>query len=550
VSQRTLIQSTGMAPNGRGPRLRSRTVRPAGGIPSAAALFAICGGVAIASVPRPAAAQPGSAAAARVSVSDPACAALTAPGLFKDMTISRAEGVQLGAGSYCEVAAVLSPVPGSKIGVVYRMPMDWNGRLVGYGGNGWIGNVALETVLADLGHGYATMQTDGGHAMPTVLSANTVFDASWTAPDGKPDDIAIKDFSWRAVHQMTVAGKQLVSRLYGRPQEKALFVGCSTGGHMGMMETQRFPADYDGVVSGAPVYSLRVQLAEIYRDWVFSRPGAALTPADLNLVHQAVLAQCDAQDGVEDGIVGDPAACRFDPASLRCKSGHASGCLTEAQVAALYRVYAEAKGPDGQTYAYAYTKGNEADWPVFQNTIADPGRRSYDLSLRAVMFGDRSFDFASFDIGRDGPRVRARAFAADYEADDPNLKPFLSRGGKLILWHGLDDSGPSAWGTVAYDARMRAATGALANSGARMFLPPGVEHCGGGPGPSDVDWLGYLDRWVTTGVAPEKVTARTASPPGAPAPAKMVVRPVCAYPAKARYAGKGDPNVESSFACK
>ena len=508
---------------------------------------AICG-LAIAVAGLPAAAQPGGPAP---SAADPACAALAAPGLVKDTTVTSARSVRLGAGSYCEVTATLSPAPGSKIGVVYRLPGGWNGRLVGYGGNGWIGNVALGTVAEDLGHGYATMQTDGGHAMPAVLNPSTVFDGGWTAPGGKPDQTAIQDFAWRAVHQMTAVGKQLVARFYGRPQQKALFIGCSTGGRMGMMETQRFPDDYDGVVSGAPVFSLRVQLAEIYRDWVFSRPGAALRPADLELVHQAILARCDGADGVKDGVIGDPAACRFDPAELRCRPGQASGCLNEAQVAALHRVYAEAAGPDGRTYAYPYSKGSEPSWPIFQNTAADPGRRSYDLSVRAVMFGDPDFDFAAFDIGRDGPRARAGAFAAAYEADDADLRPFLARGGKLILWHGLDDAGPSPWATVAYDARMRAATGKLADAGVRMFLPPGVGHCEGGPGPGEVDWLGDLDRWVTTGVAPEKVIARTgAPPPGAPPPSERVVRPVCAYPAKARYDGKGDPDVETSFTCK
>jgi feruloyl esterase len=481
-------------------------------------------------------------------VADPGCAALAAPGLFKDMVVSRAEGVQLGADSYCEVTATLSPVAGSKIGVVYRMPRGWNGRLVGYGGNAWIGNVALDTVRTDLGRGYATMQTDGGHGMPAVLDFNTLFNPTWVAPGGKPAAIAITDFSWRAVHQMTVTGKQVAARYYGKAQDKALFIGCSTGGRMGMMETQRFPDDYDGVAAGAPVFSLRVQLAEIYRDWVFSRPGAALKPADLKLVHDAVLDQCDASDGVKDGVVGDPATCRFDPANLRCKAGQKSSCLTEAQVIALNRVYAEAKGRDGKTYAYPNSKGSEPGWSIFQNTAADPARPSYDLPLRQVMFGDPNFDFADFDIARHGPKARAGAFAAEYEADDPNLKPFLSRGGKLILWHGLDDAGPSAGATVDYDARMRAASGALAASGSRMFLPPGVNHCGGGPGPDTVDWLAYLDNWATTGIAPEKVTARTGE--YAPPSADKVVRPVCAYPARARYDGKGDPKVEASFACK
>lgn len=479
-------------------------------------------------------------------VADPACAALAAPGLLQDMTVSKAQGLSLDGGSFCEVTAVLSPVPGSHIGVVYRLPMQWNGRLAGYGGGGWAGNVALQTVRADLKRGYATMQTDGGHPSPNA------FDARWTAPGGKPDEVALNDFAWRAVHQMTVIGKQVAARYYGRPQDKALFIGCSTGGRMALMEAQRFPADYDGIVAGAPVYSLRVQLAEIYRDRVFAKAGG-FRQNELDFVHSKVLADCDAQDGVKDGVLGDPAACRFNPDSLRCKPGQDTGCLADAQVDALKALYSEAKGRDGQVYAYPYSKGSEPAWATFQNIGADPVKAAQDrdLALRAIMFGDPNFSFKTFDIARDGPKARAGAFAKYYEADNPNLKPFLSKGGKLILWHGLDDQGPSPWGTVAYDKRMVAATGPLAAADTRMFLAPGVLHCAGGPGPSQIDWLGALDNWVKTGAAPSQVTARTPPPfPGQPAPAHNVTRPLCAYPAQARYDGKGDPDVEASFSCR
>ena len=483
-------------------------------------------------------------------VADAACTALSTPGLFKDMTVQSAQAYKLGAGSDCEIKATLSPVPGSHIGVVYRLPNQWNGRVVGYGGGGWAGNVAFNTVANDLNRGYATMQTDGGHSSPNAG------DASWTAPDGKADEIADIDFSWRAVHEMTVAGKLVAARYYGKPQDKALFIGCSTGGRMALMEAQRFPDDYDGIVAGAPVYSLRVQLGEIYRDWVFAQPGAALKPADLALAHERVLAQCDELDGVKDGVIGDPSACKFDPAGLKCKPGQVSGCLTDAQVLAMNRVYSQVKGPDGQVYIYPYSRGSEPAWPTFQNVSADPkAPPARDLGLRVIMFGDANFSFADFNPQRDGPKARRGAFAKEYEADNPDLKTFTGRGGKLILWHGLDDQGPSPWATVAYDERMKAATGAGA-ANTRMFLAPGVLHCQGGPGPSQIDWLPALDSWVKTGTAPERITARTpparrARPGGpAPEPVKMVTRPLCAYPAKARWDGKGSTDVEESFSCK
>ncbi|MEI9890473.1 MAG: tannase/feruloyl esterase family alpha/beta hydrolase [Caulobacteraceae bacterium] len=238
-------------------------------------------------------------------------------------------------------------------------------------------------------------------------------------------------------------------------------------------------------------------------------------------------------------------------------AGQASGCITDAQVAALNRLYNEAKGSDGLVYAYPYSRGSEPGWPTFQNTVADPQRAATDrdLGLRAIMFGDPDFKFADFVLERDGPKARAGAFAKYYEADDPNLKPFLAKG-RLILWHGLDDQGPSPWGTVAYNARMRAATGDAA--AANRPPVPGARRAAlrRRPGPSQIDWLAPMDSWIKTGTAPASITASTppAPParPGAPAPqpVKMVTRPLCPYPAQARWDGKGDTSVEASFACR
>jgi hypothetical protein len=200
-------------------------------------------------------------------------------------------------------------------------------------------------------------------------------DASWTAPGGQPNQAALNDYAWRAVHTMTERGKQIVNVYYGRPEQKAYFEGCSSGGRMALMEAQRFPADYDGIVSGAPVYSLKVQLAEIYRDWIFAQPGAAITPSQINLIHQAVLAACDQQDGLKDGILTDPRMCRFDPAVLKCGAGMAGDqCLTEAQITAVRREYSAVIGPDGQTYIYPFSRGSEPGWIQAVNISADPAK--------------------------------------------------------------------------------------------------------------------------------------------------------------------------------
>ena len=477
------------------------------------------------------------------------CAPLARPGQFANTVVSSAQMVAPNptakTPAYCEITAVISPVPRSRIGVIFRLPTTWNGKLLGYGGGGWAGNVRLTTAADGLARGYATLQTDGGHPSPNGG------DATWTSPGGKVDEVALSDFAWRAVHTMTEIGEHAAHMYYGRRHDKAYFQGCSTGGRMALIEAQRFPDDYDAIISGAPVYNLRTQLAEIYRDWIFAQPGAAITSAQIALVHDAVLASCDITDGVGDGVVGDPKACGFDPAILECKAGQSgNSCLTSAQVTAFRRQYEEVKGTGGITNIFPYTRGSEPGWSQYTNVTADPVKAAAvrNLDLRAAMFGDPNFDFAKFDPVRDTTHARSENFAKYYEADNPDIRPFLAKGGKLILWHGLDDPAPSPWGTVDYYERVQKAVGPQAASSVRLFLAPGVRHCGGGPGANTFDLLAPLDEWVKHGTAPDRISARRVAPPETPlAP---MSRPLCAYPARPSYVGNGDVNDERSFVCR
>src|SRR5262245_18850608 len=252
----------------------------------------------------------------------PTCADLTRPGLFPNTVVVQkaaevAADAKTGLPAYCEVTALIAPVPGSKITAVYRLPENWNGRMLGLGGGGWAGILNLLQPAAISGpfraaspgltRGYATAQTDGGHSSPIST------DASWT----RNNPAAVTDFSHRAIHEMTVLGKQVVAGYYGRPATKNYYQGCSTGGRMGMMETQRYPDDYDGVVAGAPVYSLLVQTSSVIRDQIFKAPGAAISIEQTRLVHDAVLSACDAKDGLKDGlkdgVVTDPRRCDWEP---------------------------------------------------------------------------------------------------------------------------------------------------------------------------------------------------------------------------------------------
>ena len=228
------------------------------------------------------------------------CAALAKSAGSAGVTISASRWIAAAGGlpAFCEVQATLNPAPGSAIGVVYRLPQDWNGKILGIGGGGWAGNVTLQAGSDGLKRHYATAQTDGGHP------GTSPWDNAWVS-----NPAAVTDFAYRAIHLMTVTGKAVVAHYYGRPHAYAYYQGCSTGGRMGLMEAQRFPDDYDGIIAGAPVYSLQVQTSSILRNQTFGAPGAALGEDQLRLVNDASVKACDAADGLKDGLIGNPRAC-------------------------------------------------------------------------------------------------------------------------------------------------------------------------------------------------------------------------------------------------
>jgi feruloyl esterase len=497
--------------------------------------------------------MPALAAAAAGGRGAAACTRLTTVRALKDTTITTARMIGADTNSktpaYCEVTGVITPVAGSHITVVYRLPEAWNGKLVGLGGGGWAGNLTLDrsgarayTAAANLALGYATAQTDGGHP------ATEIWNTSWAA-----NVESFKDFSYRAVHLMTTVGKAVVAQYYGKPQKRAYFQGCSTGGRQGLMEVQRFPEDYDGVISGAPVYSFLTQTSALVRNEAFAKPGAALTAGQVARLHDAALAACDAQDGLKDGIVTDPRACSFDPATLQCPEGAATpDCLTAPEVAAVREVYAGLKTTDGRTASYSLSRGGEGGWARFVDLTPPTGASAGigDIGnglggLRQALFGNPDYDLRAFDAERDLQKLRNSEFAGLYEAKDPNIAPFVAHGGKLLLWHGFDDPGPSASGTIEYYESMRQRTGATAPglaASVRLFLLPGVYHCRGGPGADGFDSLAALDRWVDSGQAPDDVVATRED--------GKLSRPLCRYPTLPRYKGSGDPAAASSFECR
>lgn len=435
-----------------------------------------------------------------------------------------------GLPGFCEITAALSPAAGSTIGVVYRLPASWNGKVLGFGGGGWIGNIALPTAAEGLRKGYATLQTDGGHPI------GNVWDNAWAA---NPEQA--KDFSYRAIHEMTVAGKALVAAYYGLPHRRAYYQGCSTGGRMGLMEAQRYPEDYDLISAGAPVYTLQTQTSAVLRGQAFAKNSGGFSAADLQLAQTAALNACDADDGLKDGLINDPRQCRWDPAELQCSGAKTASCLAPAQVTALRAAYEGVRAPDGEWAMLPMSRGGESGWAAFVGTAGD-GRDATNGGglggLLPLIFGTRPVTLAGLTLD-DVMQVRRSEFARMYEAKDPDLRPFFARGGKLLLWHGENDPGPSPVATNAYVGAVLAAAPA-ARRQLRYFTLPGVQHCGGGPGASRVAWLDALESWDDTGRAPQVLLG------GGP---DAMVRPHCAWPEVARYRGSGDASDPASWQC-
>lgn len=434
--------------------------------------------------------------------------------------------------AYCEVTATLSPAEGSAIGVVYRLPESWNGKVLGLGGGGWAGNLTLQAASEGLSKGYATLQTDGGHA------STDVWDNSWAA---NPE--AAKDFSWRAIHEMTKSGKKLVADRYGREPDRAYFHGCSTGGRMALMEAQRHPDDYDAIIAGAPVYTLQVQTSAVLRNNTFARNNGGFTAEDLKLVQSSVIAACDEADGLKDGLINDPRQCSWDPKEIECTGAKTASCLAPSQVASLRVIYDGVRAPDGQWAMFPMSRGGEAGWSAFVGTDGtgkDVTGGGGLMMLANIILNGKAPNFATFSADKDVSAIRGSAFAEMYEAKDPDLSPFFSKGGKLLLWHGENDPGPSPVGSNDYaKAVLSTATGAADSF--RYFLMPGVEHCRGGPGAEQVSLLDALDTWVTTDKAPERLIATKAD--------KSITRPHCAWPNVAQFSGTGDANTPENWQC-
>jgi feruloyl esterase len=457
----------------------------------------------------------------------------------------------------CVVKGILHPTADSVIRFEVWMPQTgWNGRIVDVGNGGFAGAIDYRQLGANVLAGYATADSDAGHQADSE-------DASWAY--GHPEKI--KDFGWRAVHLTAGVSKAMVKAYYGKPQDKAYFDSCSDGGREALMEAQRFPEDYDGILAGAPannwthMLTSGLSLAKTMGD----DPTAFFSSMKLPAIHTASLAACDAQDGVKDGIVSNPEACHVDTAALVCKGAEDVSCLTPKQATTLRALYRGGTDDRGQTLFPGYTPGDETmgwkNWMIGNAPASGSGGNYMANFFRYMVYNDPKWNPLTADVD-DALRRGMQGAAKDVDSTNTDLSRFAARGGKLILYHGWNDPAISPWNTVNYFNAVKKTMGeAKAAQTVRLFMAPGVEHCLAGPGPSLFGQLGLpaaegkgsgaldlLQKWVERGDAPEMILAATPKDPRDPA--AQIVRPLCAYPKRAVYDGKGDPKQPGSFACK
>lgn len=462
--------------------------------------------------------------------------------------------------AFCRAVIQAVPTSDSDIRIEVWLPAAaWKGRLQGVGNGGFAGTIDYQLMALALGKGLAVTGTDTGHAGDGI-------DASWAL--GHPEKVA--DFGWRGIHQMTVQAKAVVAAYYGAHSRQNYFVGCSDGGREALMEAQRFPADYDGILAGAPAYAWTELMANaaLGMQALLEQPASYIPPAKVPLITRSIVAACDPVDGLKDGLIADPRQCRYDPATLTCRPGQSASCLTRAQTTTLATLFAE-KHVGSVTLPGFLPSGGEEDPNGWPSWVTGPARgKSTGVGFAAgffnnMVYGTHDWDFRKFEPVAGLAAARAKT-AEPLDAMSTDLRPFQQRGGKLILYHGWADAAISPLYSIRYYDGLKAKMGeGNTTKFARLYLLPGVQHCAGGPGPDMMGQFGLLDAkatagdnafraledWVEEGKAPGAIIAAKYAKPSEPATTVMT-RPACPYPQQAHYKGAGDSKKASSFVCR
>ena len=474
---------------------------------------------------------------------------------------------------HCEVKGVAHPTSDSEITFLLWLPPagQWNGKYMQRGNGGWAGALEPTTLYRPLTLGYAVADTDDGHQRSGEMP-----DASWAI--GHPEKLI--DFGYRSLHETARQSKAIVEAFYGKAPGHAYFAGCSDGGREALQEAERYPEDFDGILAGAPANHWTHHFTGfLWNEQALDlKPESRISADKLPAIQKAALAQCDALDGVKDGLIEDPRACHFNPEVLKCKGAESAECLTQPQIEAVKKIYAGPRSAAGEQIYPGYEPGAEGQpysWSVW---ILGPVQSWFANSFfSGAVHEDANWDWKAADPDRE-MQLADEKTASILNSYNPDLRSFRAHGGKLIQYHGWADAAIAPRDSIAFYERVetflesypdpRSKGAKDIQSFYRLYMVPGLQHCTGGEGPvsfgnedipnengapadADHDVMLALDRWVTQGVAPEKIigTGTIGADEKANVPGTRLTRPLCAYPAVAHYKGKGDTNAAENFEC-
>lgn len=491
----------------------------------------------------------GGQALAQETASAPDCAGFMERFRAPDVQLSGSElKTTEGGVDYCDVRGHI----GGNVGFAIYLPTDWNGRFVMVGNGGKAGSISFDDMMIQVGKGFATASTDTGHDNNKPEEAGALF--------GKNVDMEL-DFAYRAVHDTAVLSKSMITSYYDKAADYSYWVGCSQGGRQGMMESQRFPTDFDGYVVGAPVYSYTAHqmtapaaMKVMYGGDPATTPSL-FTPGEFKVIGDAVYAKCDGLDGLEDGLLADPRQCKFDPAVdlKQCTNGQADGCFSSEKIAALQTLYGGTYNSAGKLMVKGVLPGSErmnGGWNTYYTGNQPQKHTVMDGSFEWMMFEKDRPDYnyvKQFDFDKDPPLMTYWAQA--YDAVDPDLRNMQALGEKMIMYHGFSDPSANPLMSIDYYQRVidlyagqgNADATAEVNDFLRLYMIPGMGHCRGGvPGYNNVDFLSALMDWVEKDKAPEALVGTR--------PTDGATRLHCPFPEQA-YNGSGDPNNAASFSC-
>src|SRR5712691_2451158 len=437
--------------------------------------------------------------------------------------------------AFCRVAATMRPTSDSEIKIEIWLPPSaaWNGKFMAVGNGGQAGEIYYHKMGLPLTLGYAVASTDTGHE-------GKGDDGSYAL--GHPEKVI--DFGYRAVHEMVVKSKAIVAEYYSRNASFSYWNGCSTGGRQGLEDLQRYPGDFDGVIAGARANNPRSAAQITWVAQTVHRNEASFIPASkFPAIQKAVLNTCDANDGVKDGVLEDPARCKFDPNAILCQGADGPDCLTAAQVDSARKIYSPAVNPRTKEQIFpGFEPGSEKGWGFAAS--AQPPQLTL-TGLRNRVFKDPNWDYKTFNFDSDVALLDRESQAVN--AMDPNLRPFFSHGGKLVQYHGWNDNLIAPQNSVNYSKSVADTLGGASkvNDSYRLFMVPGMAHCRGGDGTDRFDVISVLEQWVEKGKGPESIIA-----------SRYVgdkverTRPLCPYPQVAVYKGTGSTDDATNFACK